>query len=78
MLSKAAKTILIIPVRIYQWLISPLLPSACRHYPTCSHYMVEAIEEWGPWEGLKLGLKRIARCNPWGTSGYDPVPKKEK
>ncbi len=78
MITKALKTILIIPVRFYQWFISPMLPSACRHTPTCSHYMVEAIEEWGPLKGLLLGLKRIGRCNPWGTSGYDPVPKKEK
>ena len=63
-------------VRFYQIAISPLFPSSCRHQPTSSQYMVEALQEWGPGKGLVLGLKRIARCHPWGTSGYDPVPAK--
>ncbi|MDX1940470.1 MAG: membrane protein insertion efficiency factor YidD [Saprospiraceae bacterium] len=70
------KHIFILPVRIYQWTISPLLPSSCRYQPTCSHYMVEAINEWGPIKGIWLGLKRISRCHPWGGHGYDPIPKK--
>jgi putative membrane protein insertion efficiency factor len=64
-------------VRFYQLAISPLLGPHCRHTPTCSHYTIEAIKEWGPLKGSWLGLKRISRCHPWGTSGYDPVPKKE-
>ncbi len=76
MISQFFKLLILIPVRVYQWMISPLLPAACRHTPTCSQYMVEALEEWGPWQGLLLGLKRIGRCHPWGTSGYDPVPKR--
>ena len=49
----------------------------CRYEPTCSHYMLEAIQEWGLVKGLFLGTKRIFRCHPWGDSGFDPVPKKE-
>ena len=63
-------------IRIYQVAISPYLGSNCRHTPTCSHYTVAAIKEWGFVKGTWLGMKRIARCHPWGTSGYDPVPKK--
>lgn len=50
----------------------------CRHTPTCSNYAIEAIEYYGAFKGSILALKRILRCNPWGTSGYDPVIKKEK
>ncbi|CAN5317961.1 membrane protein insertion efficiency factor YidD [soil metagenome] len=71
------KKLFILPIKIYQWTISPLLGAQCRHVPSCSHYAVEAIEEWGVVKGLWMGAKRIARCNPWGTSGFDPVPKKE-
>ncbi len=65
-------------VKIYQWFISPILPNSCRHSPTCSQYMIEAINEWGVIKGLYLGTKRLAKCHPWGTHGYDPVPKKIK
>ena len=70
------KSILIFLVRAYQAVISPLLGQNCRHYPTCSQYMVEALQEWGAWKGGWLGLKRLSKCHPWGTSGIDPVPKK--
>jgi hypothetical protein len=72
------KRIAILPIRFYQLAISPLLGNNCRHLPTCSQYTVEAIEEWGPVKGIWLGLKRISKCHPWGTSGIDPVPKKKK
>ncbi|MBK8518298.1 MAG: membrane protein insertion efficiency factor YidD [Saprospiraceae bacterium] len=75
---KFINNLLILPVRLYQWLISPLLGSHCRYQPTCSQYMIEAIHEWGPIKGLWLGLKRISRCHPWGKHGFDPVPKKVK
>ncbi|AZI22600.1 membrane protein insertion efficiency factor YidD [Chryseobacterium taklimakanense] len=68
---------LLVPIRIYQWFISPLLPSNCRYQPTCSHYMVEALKLHGPVKGFWLGIKRIGRCHPWGGEGYDPVPPKE-
>lgn len=66
----------ILLIRFYQLSISPLLGSNCRHTPSCSQYTIEAIKEWGALKGTWLGMKRIARCNPWGTSGVDPVPKK--
>ncbi len=69
------KLIMILPIRFYQIFISPLLGSNCRYTPTCSHYTIQAIEEWGPVKGGWMSIKRIASCNPWGGSGYDPVPK---
>lgn len=66
----------ILLIKIYQWVISPLLPQSCRYTPTCSSYAIEAIKEWGVIKGLWLALKRISSCHPWGGSGHDPVPKK--
>lgn len=63
-------------IRFYQYAISPLLGTNCRHTPTCSQYTLEAIQEWGFIRGIWLGIKRIARCHPWGTHGYDPIPRK--
>lgn len=70
--------VLIKIVRLYQLTLSPFLGQNCRHYPTCSNYTIEAIREWGPIKGVWLGIKRILKCHPWGTSGYDPVPKKKE
>jgi uncharacterized protein len=70
------KKLFILPIRFYQVAISPYLGSNCRHTPTCSQYAIEAIREWGVVKGIWLGTKRIARCHPWGTHGYDPVPQK--
>ncbi|AWI27001.1 membrane protein insertion efficiency factor YidD [Flavobacterium pallidum] len=64
-------------VRVYQTVLSPILPSACRFQPTCSSYMIEALQVHGVFKGLYLGTKRIISCNPWGPSGYDPVPQKK-
>ena len=66
--------LLILPIRFYQKFISPLTPPTCRFTPTCSHYAIEAIRKHGPFKGLALAVWRILRCNPWGGSGYDPVP----
>ncbi len=66
--------IILIPVYFYKYAISPLTPASCRHVPTCSTYAVEAVKIHGPFRGFWLAIKRIARCHPWGTSGYDPVP----
>lgn len=63
-------------IRFYQRFISPVTPAACRYSPTCSQYTLEAIKLHGAFSGSWLGLKRIARCHPWGGSGYDPVPDK--
>lgn len=76
-MSKLLSRILILPIRIYQKLISPFLPGVCRYRPTCSEYMIEAIQIHGACKGIWLGTKRLLRCHPWGGSGYDPVPPKE-
>jgi len=61
-------------IKFYQKCISPLLPNSCRYTPTCSQYALEAFQKYGPIKGFWLAFKRILRCNPWGGSGYDPVP----
>jgi len=72
------KQLLILIIKIYKRFISPLLPSSCRFYPTCSSYALEAIERFGAFEGSILTIKRILRCHPFNPGGYDPVPKKEE
>lgn len=64
-------------VRGYQWFISPVLPSNCRFYPSCSHYSLEALEKHGAIKGLWLSLRRISRCHPWHEGGVDLVPEPE-
>ena len=68
------RALLLTAIRGYQAGISPLYGVACRHEPSCSQYMYEAIDRHGGARGVWLGLRRIARCRPGGTSGYDPVP----
>jgi len=76
------KRILIFPfivlIKIYQLFISPLTPATCRYTPTCSSYAKEALETHGLLKGGWLAVKRIFSCHPWGGSGYDPVPGKDK
>lgn len=62
-------------IYMYKYMISPLLPRGCRHYPSCSGYAVDALKIHGLFRGGFMAAGRIARCNPWGTSGYDPVPR---
>ena len=71
---RVATWTLIALVRFYQYCISPLTPPSCRYTPTCSQYALEALRKYGLLKGLWLTLKRLARCHPWGGSGYDPVP----
>lgn len=66
--------ILILLIRFYQLAISPWLAPRCRFMPTCSSYAIEAVHKHGACKGARLAAKRIARCHPWGGSGYDPVP----
>ena len=73
-ISRFLSWLLILPIRFYQRFISPLFPPVCRFTPTCSAYAVEALKKHGPIKGLALAIWRILRCNPWGGSGYDPVP----
>jgi len=68
------KYIIIAIVRFYQVAISPYSPPSCRYTPTCSQYMLEAVNKHGAFKGGWLGLKRILSCNPWGGHGHDPVP----
>jgi putative membrane protein insertion efficiency factor len=66
--------LLSLPVLFYRYSISPFLRPSCRHVPTCSQYMLDALKIHGPFIGLMLGTGRILRCRPGGTHGYDPVP----
>lgn len=68
------KAILVLFVRVYQVMLSPYLPNSCRYSPTCSQYMIEAVQKHGALKGGWMGLKRIGRCHPWGGHGHDPVP----
>ena len=69
------KTLALLPIRLYRWFISPFLGRHCRFHPTCSAYALEAIEAHGIGRGYLLALRRVARCHPFGGSGYDPVPE---
>jgi len=71
------KNILILLIQFYRHCISPLFPPSCRFQPTCSQYCLEAIQEFGPWYGSYLGVKRILRCHPFHPGGYDPIPRKK-
>jgi putative membrane protein insertion efficiency factor len=64
----------IIIIKFYQYFVSPYFPASCRFTPTCSVYGIEALKKYGPFKGGLITIKRILSCNPWGGSGYDPVP----
>ena len=68
------KRVPLLAISLYQKIISPYLPSACRYSPTCSYYSHEAVEKYGIVKGAWMGLGRLARCHPFGGQGYDPVP----
>ncbi len=72
------KKIIIYLIKFYQITLSPFLGSNCRFQPTCSQYMIEAINLHGVLKGLNLGFKRISKCHPLGSKGYDPVPGKKE
>lgn len=77
-MKKYIKKVLIFLIRTYQVTLSPRVSNgACRYYPTCSHYAIEAIEVHGIFKGSFLAFKRILRCNPLFKGGYDPVPPKK-
>lgn len=71
------KYLLIGIVRLYQLIISPYLPSSCKFHPTCSQYGIDAFKKHGTIKGIWLTIKRIGRCHPWSSGGYDPVPEQE-
>jgi putative membrane protein insertion efficiency factor len=66
------------PIKLYQYLLSPLMKPCCRFYPSCSDYALSAVEHYGIGKGLWLACCRLLRCHPWADGGYDPIlPKKE-
>lgn len=73
-MSGIAVRIVSLPIRLWQWIVSPLLPPSCRYSPSCSHYGLEALRRHGLAAGAWLTLRRIGRCHPWGGQGIDPVP----
>ncbi len=73
-LGSAIGWLLVLPIRAYQLVLSPLLGPRCRFYPSCSAYAVEAITTHGPVRGLWLAGRRLLRCHPWNPGGLDPVP----
>ncbi len=73
-LSFLLKSLFLTLIKIYKYLLSPLLPPRCRYTPTCSTYTHQAIEKYGPVTGVWMGIKRFSKCHPWGGHGYDPVP----
>jgi putative membrane protein insertion efficiency factor len=73
LLTRMARSVVIAPIAVYRRVLSPALPRRCKYEPTCSHYAVDAIKEYGILRGLVLGVWRLLRCNPWSYGGYDPV-----
>lgn len=73
-LKQLLRHIILLPVYLYRYSISPLMPARCRYTPTCSQYTVEAVMKYGIFKGGWMSIKRIVSCNPWGGHGYDPVP----
>ena len=76
MLNKIVTFPLILLIRGYQLIVSPMLGSNCRFMPTCSEYTMESLKEYGLIKGTFLSIKRIGKCHPWGSHGYDPIPTK--
>jgi putative membrane protein insertion efficiency factor len=71
--ARILRTVVLAPIVVYQRVISPAIPRRCKYEPTCSHYAVGAIREYGILRGLVLAGWRLLRCNPWSLGGYDPV-----
>ncbi|MEC7815886.1 MAG: membrane protein insertion efficiency factor YidD [Pseudomonadota bacterium] len=71
------RQLLLLPIRFYQYALSPMMASHCRHIPTCSQYAIEAIQHHGALKGSVYTTARLLRCHPWGKGGYDPVPGTE-
>lgn len=61
-------------IRAYQMVLAPFAGGACRFEPSCSEYAVQAVQKHGAWRGLSLAIRRVGRCHPFGSAGFDPVP----
>ncbi len=72
-MSAAARTAAVLPIKLYQKTVSPLIGERCRYYPSCSEYAAQAISKFGILRGLVLAGWRLLRCNPWSRGGFDPV-----
>lgn len=72
---KILKVVLLKVIKVYQKAVSPAFPNTCRFYPSCSEYSRQAIEEYGAIKGTYLAIKRVLRCHPLNSGGYDPIPK---
>ena len=76
--TKSITLIIVGIIKFYQIVISPVIGPSCRHYPTCSQYTIESLKTHGVLKGLYLSVRRIWKCRPGGSHGYDPVPKRDK
>jgi len=76
MIKKIVLYPILLLIKIYQTILSPILPSTCRYSPTCSEYTKQSLIKFGLIKGGLISIKRIIKCNPWGGNGYDPIPKK--
>ena len=76
--TKSITLIIVGIIKFYQIVVSPVIGPSCRHYPTCSQYTIESLKTHGVLRGLYLSVRRIWRCRPGGSHGYDPVPKRDK
>ncbi len=77
-IKKLFRHIILLPVYLYRYFISPLIPMRCRFLPSCSEYAIEAVHTHGVIKGSFLAIKRVSRCHPWGGKGLDPVPEKRE
>jgi len=73
-MKQVPRTVVVLLIKGYQQVVSPLFPPTCKYYPSCSAYAVTALERYGVLRGGWLAIKRVVRCNPWSHGGYDPVP----
>jgi putative membrane protein insertion efficiency factor len=78
MISRSIERLLLLLIRAYQLLVSPLLGPCCRYLPSCSEYAADAVRIHGPLKGSWLALRRVSRCHPFHSGGYDPVPRGEE
>ncbi|KTC84723.1 MULTISPECIES: membrane protein insertion efficiency factor YidD [Legionella] len=78
-INRFIRSLICIPIVLYQFCISPIMKPCCRYYPSCSQYALAAIKQFGIFKGLWLAVGRLLRCHPWARGGYDPVsPNEEK